>query len=358
MMKRMATLLLILAVLVNGMPLALADGTDAPVYGAVRTYTNEVTRVKLYQEPFAQSTVLLELYSGVLVEILGTEEDYVHVRVGQSPVQPVEGFIPAANIERNLGELTTQTPVLTVYNTSGGTGITLRSAPSTTESVAYGVLRNDQQAVMLGMLPNHEWYLVQTAGIYAYVARYGFSGFDGSPIKNVVQPNDKDDETQEVIHAFYGPTGAYVTAEWNLKLPEDVQFAAVNNPKQAERLHLREEASYSSKSLGRYYNGVRVEVLDRGSEWTYVRIGELVGYMRTEFLDFKEPFPESGMPVMEIYNPGKLANMKLRLQPDMNAEYDGVYKNGTKITLMGFTADWAHVICDGKMGFMRTEFLK
>ena len=100
------------------------------------------------------------------------------------------------------------------------------------------------------------------------------------------------------------------------------------------------------------------EVLEKGDEWTHVRIGELEGYMRTEYLDFKSPWPASGMPVMEIYNPGPLANMKLRLAPDMNAEYAGVYKNGTKVIMMGFTAEWAHVICDGKMGFMRTEFLK
>ncbi len=67
-------------------------------------------------------------------------------------------------------------------------------------------------------------------------------------------------------------------------------WAVVNNPDPADRLHLRTEASRSSASQGKFYNGTPVFVLKRNGEWTQVQIGfgntALTGWMMTEFLTF------------------------------------------------------------------------
>lgn len=353
MMKRILAWVMALALLITAMP-ALADGTadDAAVWGVVRNYTKQAVRVKMYSDADVNSDLVCEVYSGVFVRILEEKDSFAKVELGQAPAQVLTGYIPAANIDKTQGELTVQTPVLTVRNTAGGTGITLRSLPSNQESIAYGVVPNGSQVLLLAVVPDQSWYLVQSGGMVAYAARYGFSWYTENDQSNTTEQPDEDKQE----HAFYGPSGNYVTGDWAYMTPDNV--AVVNNPKQAERLHLRKEASYSAESLGRYYNGTRVEVLEKGTDWTFVRIGILEGYMRTEYLDFEYPFPVSGMPVMEIYNPGVLANMKLRLEPNMEAAYDGVYKNGTKVLMIGFAPGWAHVIVDGKMGFMRTEFLK
>ncbi|MBE5776641.1 MAG: SH3 domain-containing protein [Clostridiales bacterium] len=353
MMKRILAWVMALALLITAVP-ALADGTadDAVVWGVVRNYTKQAVRVKMYSDADVNSDLVCEVYSGVFVRILEEKDSFVKVELGQAPAQVLTGYIPGANIDKTQGELTVQTPVLTVRNTAGGTGITLRSLPSNQESIAYGVVPNGSQVLLLAVVPDQSWYLVQSGGMVAYAARYGFSWYTENDQSNTAEQPDEDKQE----HAFYGPSGNYVTGDWAYMTPDNV--AVVNNPKQAERLHLRKEASYSAESLGRYYNGTRVEVLEKGQDWTFVRIGILEGYMRTEYLDFEYPFPVSGMPVMEIYNPGVLANMKLRLEPNMEAAYDGVYKNGTKVLMIGFAPGWAHVIVDGKMGFMRTEFLK
>lgn len=354
MMKRFVSLLMALLLMVVSVP-ALADGIadDQVVWAIVRNHGYETVRIKMYAEASQQSDVVAEVYSGVYVRVLEEGNGFAKVQLNWEPAQVLEGYMLSGHVDKAMTEIKVETPVLKVSNTAGGEGITLRSAPVNDSSKAFGVLPNGTQVTMLGVAGNHSWYLIQSGGMVGYAARYGFN-FAGDKAH---VPSDGTEDKEEKVHAFYGPTGNYVTGEWTLATPQ--YWAVVNNPKQAERLHLRKEASYSSESLGRYYNGVRVEVLDTSTpEWTYVRIGELVGYMRTQYLKFDEPCPASGMPVMEIFNPGPLANMKLRLLPDMNAPYDGVYKNGTKVTMMGFTADWAHVIVNGKMGFMRTEFLK
>ena len=64
------------------------------------------------------------------------------------------------------------------------------------------------------------------------------------------------------------------------------RWAVVNNPNPADRLHLREKADRDSRSLGKYYNGTPVEVLEKGKTWTRVRIQGINGWMMTQYLAF------------------------------------------------------------------------
>ena len=67
-------------------------------------------------------------------------------------------------------------------------------------------------------------------------------------------------------------------------------WAVVNNPDPADRLHLRAKASKSGDSLGKFYNGTPVQVLERKGDWTRVQIGfgssACTGWMMTKYLAF------------------------------------------------------------------------
>lgn len=67
-------------------------------------------------------------------------------------------------------------------------------------------------------------------------------------------------------------------------------WAVVNNPDPADRLHLRTKASKSGDSLGKFYNGTPVQVLERKGDWTRVQIGfgptARTGWMMTKYLAF------------------------------------------------------------------------
>lgn len=67
-------------------------------------------------------------------------------------------------------------------------------------------------------------------------------------------------------------------------------WAVVNNPDPADRLHLRSKASKSGTSLGKFYNGTPVQVLEQKGDWTQVQIGfgntALTGWMMTKYLAF------------------------------------------------------------------------
>ncbi len=66
-------------------------------------------------------------------------------------------------------------------------------------------------------------------------------------------------------------------------------WAKVNNPDPADRLHLRTQPDRAAESLGRFYNGTPVQVLEQQGEWCRVQIGvdgRLTGWMMKEYLAF------------------------------------------------------------------------
>jgi uncharacterized protein YgiM (DUF1202 family) len=66
----------------------------------------------------------------------------------------------------------------------------------------------------------------------------------------------------------------------------DISCFVVANPNSQDRLHLREQPSTKSRSLGRYFNGTQVENI--GSEtldgWLHVRVDGQEGYMMLQYL--------------------------------------------------------------------------
>ena len=66
-------------------------------------------------------------------------------------------------------------------------------------------------------------------------------------------------------------------------------WAVVNNPDPADRLHLRTEPDRASRSLGKFYNGTPVKVLQQQGDWCKVQIGldgYLTGWMMKKYLAF------------------------------------------------------------------------
>lgn len=78
-------------------------------------------------------------------------------------------------------------------------------------------------------------------------------------------------------------------------------FALVDNPDPADRLHLREEASARSGSLGKYYNGTPVKIIGIKGDWVNVSVGGKTGWMMKKYLDFDQPLTASLDAMPRIY---------------------------------------------------------
>lgn len=139
------------------------------------------------------------------------------------------------------------------------------------------------------------------------------------------------------------------------------EWAVVNNPDPEDRLNLRAEPSRASSSLGKYFNGVMVEVLERtGDGWDHVRVGATEGYMMMEYL--ADPAKmivvvEPVLPVATVNNPFADAQGLLEKPDSADVTLMVTLYNGTEVTVLGLTEQRAHVQYCGVTGYIPLQSL-
>lgn len=122
------------------------------------------------------------------------------------------------------------------------------------------------------------------------------------------------------------------------------RWAIVNNPNPEDRLHLRTKADKDAKSLGKYYNGTPICVLEEKKNWVRVNIFGVEGWMMKQYLAFGEKgrnveaaFP-SRMPVESKRNHCVYAS------PDAKtpiANCTDLYRSALVLGVVG--EEWYHV---------------
>ena len=141
---------------------------------------------------------------------------------------------------------------------------------------------------------------------------------------------------------------------------DSLSIAVVYNPNAADRLHLRAAARTDAVSLGKYYNGVEVVVLEFVSDiWLYVSVAGVQGYMQRQYLAVN-PAPGSvapATPTLEVANNNAGERLNLRESMSTSAASLGKYYNGTQVRVLGICGDWYHVLVDGKTGYMQAQYL-
>ena len=134
--------------------------------------------------------------------------------------------------------------------------------------------------------------------------------------------------------------------------------AVVANPVASDRLNLRVKPDANSKSLGRFYSGTPVQVLDDGIRegWALVSVGDLAGYMQTAFLMRENRNYEAP----KLLCTARLRNRQaeLRSEPSQQAESLGTV-SGTVYVLGDVGDDWRYVqeTKGNHCGYVRTAEL-
>ena len=139
--------------------------------------------------------------------------------------------------------------------------------------------------------------------------------------------------------------------------PNDFSYqAVVANPRVGDRLNLRAQPDQKSDTLGRFYSGTPVLVLEERGEWALVRIGKLEGYMLLEYLMPKNR--NYGAPELFYTAQTKTASTRLLASPDSNGKVTGVVTG--KVELLGDSGDdwrYVHALEGDVYGFVRTSRL-
>lgn len=132
-------------------------------------------------------------------------------------------------------------------------------------------------------------------------------------------------------------------------------WAVVNNPNPADRLHLRVKADKGAKSLGKYYSGTIVKVLDRKGDWTQVEVLGVQGWMMTKYLAFGQDMDkvEAAIPQLTVKE-----GVRALLYTSPREDAAAIREAPAGMEVLGLAGDaWYHVWNPdtGESGYMRQE---
>ncbi|MBQ8535883.1 MAG: SH3 domain-containing protein [Clostridia bacterium] len=117
-------------------------------------------------------------------------------------------------------------------------------------------------------------------------------------------------------------------------------------------LNLRKEASLTASVLGQFPTGTLVEIVEKGEEWSQVRVNGVDGYMMTQYLNTAEG--ETTLTVRTNTGIG----LNLREAPSMEGAILTSFKPGTQVTVLQKGSNWSRVTVEGQEGFMSSKYLK
>ena len=313
------------------------DGRYLSFPAATNDYTVRYANggyVNLRSGPSMDASVIMRVTSGSTAQVQAQYGDWYLISVStQNGV--VSGYMLASFLE-------SATPTSVVTTRNGGK-VNLRSGPSSSYASVGSLASGTRVSVLL---KGNSWYYITGGGLTGFMSTSYLSG------------------TGATVGSNTG-SGGTVTS----------QTAYVNNPRTTQVLNLREYPSQTARSIGQYRNGTQVKVVSYGATWCEVYVGTKHGYMMTSYLSFSYVPPVSGGSgssggtggntgstgganlVAYVTNPRSTQVLNLREYPSQDARSLGQYRNGTRVNVVTYGANWCEVYVGDKHGYMMTAYL-
>ena len=322
-LKRMLGLVLAAMLMLAGLP-----GRTAKAYSTSFGVVYLEDKVNLRQQATQYSTKIGSYERGTWVSISGESGNWYYVTMPDGKT----GYM-----SKNYVEVVTPsvTAIAKVTNPKSNAFLNLRSWPSYSATV-LGIYYNTTPLIMLDL--SDGWYHVRVNGQEGYL--------------------------REEYVTVIGSTVAY-----------SEQYATIVTPNNSG-LNLRSGPGMSYASLGMYYGGNYVMVLQEGNGWSMVSIDGQVGYMNSNYLKVGLLSPSEVKKASQsstastetsssnsyaiVSNPRSTQLLNLRESPTTTARVVGQFANGTKVTMLHQGTEWCkvQVVKTGAVGYMMTSYLK
>jgi uncharacterized protein YgiM (DUF1202 family) len=304
----------------SDLDLAFVDGKDAGQAPLWNTMSKDARSLGVY-------------YNGTMVKLLSghTEPGWQKVQIGALIGYIRAEFLagPGDHIDLTIKEAR--------IKVQGRSWVNVRALPDLRAKILRRAYAGDPYLIY-GEVDNG----------FCYMGYNNFHGFIKAEYLEVL-PKQTSNPAQETARPEISQEGTERNS------PMQDKLAIVNNPDPKDRLHLRKKPTVSSQSLGKYYNGVVVTILEEynNAEWMKVRIGTLVGYMQRKYLETSAASASvlSARPSVMVSNSsGK--GLHLREYPRISSTSLGLFANGTQALVLGITEQWYHVQIGDEFGFM------
>lgn len=159
--------------------------------------------------------------------------------------------------------------------------------------------------------------------------------------------DDAEDETEE-------ETKDTAKIEETTKNPYADKFIVNVN----EFVNVRTEASTESALVGKIYKGGGGDVLEKGTEWSKIQSGNVIGYIKNEYAYFGEEVETHITECANIYAISTVDALRVRSSADSGNNVIATIDTGAEIQVMEKGTEWTKVNYIGQTAYVATGYMK
>ena len=135
---------------------------------------------------------------------------------------------------------------------------------------------------------------------------------------------------------------------------EEVNFVMANVQ---NSVNVRAEANTDCEVVGMLYNKCGGTILEKGDGWTKIESGELVGWVRNDFLYFGEDAKEYAEKVCDRIARVNVECLRIRKGPSTEAETDGLFEINSEWEVLEELEDWVKVDYKGAERYVSADYV-
>ena len=124
-------------------------------------------------------------------------------------------------------------------------------------------------------------------------------------------------------------------------------------------LNIRETPAPEGKLVGKFPADAACEVVSQEGEWSYIKSGEVEGYVLTEYLITGDAAWDKAVELAEYVATSNTGGLRVRVEPNTDCEIIYSLADGEEVPILDNTQDseWIKVDVDGDEGFVSAEFV-
>ena len=135
---------------------------------------------------------------------------------------------------------------------------------------------------------------------------------------------------------------------------EEINFVMANVQ---NSVNVRAEANTDCEVVGMLYNKCGGTILEEGDGWTKIESGELVGWVRNDFLYFGEDAKAYAEQVCDRIARVNVECLRIRKGPSTEAETDGLFEINSEWTVLEELEDWVKVDYKGAERYVSADYV-
>lgn len=125
-----------------------------------------------------------------------------------------------------------------------------------------------------------------------------------------------------------------------------------------EAVNVRAESNENSTLVGKLYNGCGGEIIEQTSKWTRIKTGNLVGWVRNDFLKFGEEAKKLADSSVAKTATSTADTLRVRMEPSEDAGVITLLARGDEIDAVKEEGDWVKVeFADGTEGYVSAKYV-